>query len=489
MESTLDQLGVWTLIAGTLVMLSIFAGMLMSRLGMPLLLVFLAVGMLAGEDGPGGIQFDNHHASFWIANIALAVILLDGGLRTPMSTFRVALKPALVLSTLGVLLTCASLALLAITLFDFTLAYALLLGAIVSSTDAAAVFGLLKNPRLRLNERVEATIEIESGVNDPTAIFLTLLATGLVSNDIESLRQVDWLDAGTVLVQQVLVGGALAMAWGYAVGSILDRLRIEATRNHGLNALLVLAAGLAVFGLSTVLGGSAFLSIYLFALVLARRNGRLVRTIVPALDGLAWMFQAGMFLLLGLLATPSDVLDSLGTGLALALLLIFVVRPLAVFPSLVAFRFSLKEMLFVSWVGLRGAVPIILAIFPIIAGVDPDRLMLDVALVVVIMSLLLQGPTIGWVAHRLGLVLPDRTDPPAQRRLFGSFTLDGSAPMAEVAAFYGLAVDDAGSLTLNAWIQTRLRKPPVVGDDVTLQGVTFVVREMTDADITKVGLR
>lgn len=489
MEATLDLLGLSTLIGAMLVMLSLFAGMATSRVGMPLLLIFLAVGMLAGEDGPGGIQFDNHQASFWTANLALAVILLDGGLRTPMKIFRVALWPATVLSTVGVLLSCAILALLAVALFGFPLGVALLLGAIVSSTDAAAVFGLLKNLRLRLNERVEATVEIESGLNDPMAIFLTILAISLLVDGTEGLHDIRWLEAATMLARQVGVGGLLALAWGHAFSEILRRLKIEASHNHGLNALLVLAGGFAIFGLSTLLGGSGFLSIYVFALILARRRSRLVRTIVPALDGLAWLFQAAMFLLLGLLATPSSVLNSLGPGLGLALLLIFVVRPLAVLPCLVFFRYSLREMLFVSWVGLRGAVPIILAIFPIIAGIDPQRLMLDIALLVVITSLLIQGPTIGWVARRLGLILPDQADGPARRRLFGSFTLEGSAPMAEVAAFYGLEIDDAGELSLNEWLKMRLRKPPVVGDDVQLAGICFVVREMSDAEIVKVGLR
>ena len=472
----------------TLVMLSILLGLITSRAGMPLLLIFLAVGMLAGEDGPGGIQFDNHQVSFWIANIALAVILLDGGLRTPMTIFRVALKPAMVLSTLGVLLTCILVAFFASMVFGFPFALALLFGAIVSSTDAAAVFGLLKNLGLKLNERVEATLEIESGINDPLAIFLTILAISMLTNNVSSVDQIDWVGTLSMLVQQAGVGVALAYLWGKGFGRIVHRLKIESSHNHGLNALLVLAAGLGIFGLSTLLGGSGFLSIYIFGLVLGNNKKRLMKTIIPAMDGLAWLFQASMFLLLGLLATPTAVWDAVGTGLGLSILLIFMVRPLAVIPCLVFFRFSMKEMLFVSWVGLRGAVPIILAVFPIIAGVDGERRMLDLALLVVITSLLIQGSTIGWLAKKLDLVLPESSDSSAQRRVFGSFSLDGTAPMTDVSVFYGLALEHADGLSLSEWLVRELGKPPVVGDSVAFSGVVFVVKEMTGSRITKVGI-
>lgn len=488
MESTLELLGLSTLIGATLVVLSILLGLITSRAGMPLLLVFLAVGMLAGEDGPGGIVFDNVQLSFWIANIALAVILLDGGLRTPMAIFRVALKPAMWLATVGVLLTCVLLAVAAMVVFDFPFTLALLFGAIVSSTDAAAVFGLLKNLGLKLNERVEATLEIESGINDPMAIFLTMLAISLISNGVTDLHQIQWLDVGQMLAQQAGLGVLLAYLWGHAFALIVQKLKIDSHRNHGISALLVLGAGLAIFGLSTVLGGSGFLSIYIFGLIVGNRKTRLVKTIIPAMDGLAWLFQASMFLLLGLLATPSAVMQSLLPGLGLSLLLMAVVRPLAVLPCLMPFRYSFKEMLFVSWVGLRGAVPIILAIFPVIAGIDDRRLMLDLALLVVITSLLLQGSTIGWVARKLDLVLPDSSDTAGQRQLFGNFTLDGAALMSEVAAFYSLDLDDGHEYTLDQWLKRQLGKPPVVGDTVTVSHVSFVVKEMAGANIAKVGL-
>lgn len=487
MDAAFNTLGLATLVGASLVMFSILLGLITSRAGMPLLLIFLGVGMLAGEDGPGGIIFNNYEFSFWIANIALAVILLDGGIRTEFSIFRIALKPAIVLSTVGVLLTCTLLAALAVVLFDLPLPIALLFGAIVSSTDAAAVFGLLKNSGARLNQRVEATLEIESGMNDPMAIFLTILAISIVSLGGDR-NQLDLAGVSWMLVKQAGVGFLLAYAWGHLFVRVLRRLKIETSSNHGLNALLVFAAGIAVFGLSTLAGGSGFLSVYVFGLILGNQKTRFVKTITPAMDGLAWLFQATMFLLLGLLVTPSALMSSLVPGLGLALLLIFVVRPLAVFPCLIPFRYTAKEMIFISWVGLRGAVPIVLAIFPVIAGVDERHKMLDLSLLVVITSLLMQGSTITYLAKKLGLILPDVADQPAQRKTFGNFGLDGSASMSEIAGFYSLQADDTPGLTLDAWMKKRLGKPPVVGDIVVCQDISFVVKEMSGRQIVKVGL-
>jgi cell volume regulation protein A len=488
MDSTLDLLGISTLIGGALVVLSIVLGFLTSRVGLPVLLIFLAMGMLAGEDGLGKIVFNNYQLSFWIANIALAMILLDGGLRTPLSIFRVALKPAILLSTVGVLLTCLLMGFFAVVFFDLPIGIALLFGAIVSSTDAAAVFALLKNSGIRLNERVEATLEIESGINDPMAIFLTILAISFLLEGPKTSELVQSLDVLWMLAKQLGLGILIAYLCGYTFVRLLRRLKVEAFHNHGLNALLVAAAGISVFGLSTYLGGSGFLSIYIFGLVLGNQKMRFVKTIVPAMDGLAWLFQSSMFLLLGLLATPSQILASLGSGLGLAMILMFIVRPLAVIPCLYFFRYSFKEMFFISWVGLRGAVPIVLAIFPIIAGVDNQRLMLDFALLVVITSLLLQGSTISVLARRLGLVLPDATDRNAQRKTFGSFGLDGAAQMTEIAFFYGLTVDPNSKKTLDEWLKAQLAKPPVVGDIVQTPLVAFVVKEMKGNTIIRVGV-
>jgi potassium/hydrogen antiporter len=489
MESTFQLLGLSTLIGGALIMLSIWLGMATSRTGMPLLLIFLGVGMLAGEDGIGGIAFDNHNLSFWVANIALAVILFDGGLRTPYTIFRVALKPAIALSTAGVLVTALGLAFAAWLLFDLPFGLAFLFGAIVSSTDAAAVFSLLKNSGVRLNERVESALEIESGINDPMAVLLTVFAISVLTSPALGSWSDIGMSLGILLVKQLGVGLLVAYLGAMGFIRLMRFVRAETSHNQGLNALFVASAGIAIFGLSTSLQGSGFLSIYIFGLILGNERKRYVRTIVPAMDGLAWLFQAGMFLLLGLLASPHSVLESAGTGVGLALLLMFVARPLSVFVCLSGFHFSLKEMVFISWVGLRGAVPIILAIFPILAGVDAKKHMLDLALVVVMFSLLFQGSTIAPLARRLGLALPDLEDRAAVRQTFGDFALDGAAQMAEIASFYGLDIDDAEGMTVGQWMVSRLAKPPVEGDTVQVGDTVFIVRAIDAGAISKLGLK
>jgi cell volume regulation protein A len=487
MTSLFEYLGAATLLGSALVIFSIMLGAVTARLGLPLLLIFLLVGMLAGEDGPGAIAFNNYELSFWIANIALAVILLDGGLKTSISIFRVALKPAVLLSTVGVLISCIVIAGLAHFVFSIPLAIAFLFGAIVSSTDAAAVFSLLKNSGIRLNERVEATLEIESGVNDPMAIFLTLLAISFLSDGIRGPNDVQWLEVLYLFTQQIGLGLLAAMLCAFIFVRLVRKLKIDTSHQQGLNAILVLAAGLATFGLSTLFGGSGFFSIYLFGLLIARYKSRFVKAVIPSLDGLAWLFQAAMFLLLGLLVTPSSLMNSILPGLGLAVLLILVARPLAVFPCLLPFGFSLKENLFIAWVGLRGAVPIVLAIFPIIAGVDEDRLMLDLALLVVISSLLIQGSSMALVANKLGLVIPDRSDTVQSRKIFGIFTLDGNSAMTDVANVYGLDFQGSAGTTLEEWLAEKIGKPPVVGDTVKVAEITFVVKEMKGESISKVG--
>jgi potassium/hydrogen antiporter len=489
MESTFQLLGISALIGGALIMLSIWLGMATSRAGMPLLLIFLAMGMLAGEDGIGQIAFDNHTLSFWVGNIALAVILFDGGLRTPYSIFRVALKPAMTLSTAGVVITALVLAFSAWLIFDLPFGLAFLFGAIVSSTDAAAVFSLLKNSGVRLNERVESALEIESGVNDPMAVLLTVFAISLLMGQGNEGWGDLTLSILVVIAKQIGVGVIVAVICALGFTRLMRMVRADSSTNQGLNALLMASAGIAVFGLSTVLEGSGFLSIYLFGLIIGNQKIRYVKTIIPAMDGLAWLFQAAMFLLLGLLATPHSVLESAGIGIGLSLLLMFVARPVAVFACLAGFHFSLKEMIFISWVGLRGAVPIILAIFPIIAGIDDQKFMLDLALVVVIFSLLFQGSTIAVLAKRLGLALPDVSDKTAMRKLFGNFVLDGQALMSEIVEFYGLDLSDAADHTVAQWMAIRLAKPPVEGDEIRLGSLIFVVRTLEDGQVRQIGVR
>jgi len=394
----MDATTQWLLLAGLLLFASVLASVFSARLGFPLLLVFLVAGMLAGEDGPGKVQFDNFGAAYFVGNLALAVILLDGGLRTRLATFRVALAPALALATAGVALTAAMVAAAAVALLDLPWPTALLLGAIIGSTDAAAVFSLLRNGGVALNARVGATLEIESGINDPMAIFLTITL-------IEWIRLgggMSGLDIAKTLVAQFGIGAAGGVVAGWALREILRR----AVLAEGLYALLILGGGLLAFALVAATGGSGFLAIYLIGLVVGNRRTHATEPVLRVMDGLAWLAQAGLFLLLGLLVTPSAMLARAGPALAVAAVLMFVARPLAVAALLAPFRFPPREIAYIAWVGLRGAVPIVLAIFPVLHGIPDAKLLFELAFMVVVTSLLLQGMTLRPFARWLRLELP-----------------------------------------------------------------------------------
>ncbi len=392
-----------TLIGALMLVISIVLSPLSSRVGMPVLLIFLGVGMMMGEDGPGGIQFDNFELAFLIANLALGVILLDGGMRTRAETFRVGLRPALVLATLGVFMTAAGAAVVARWVFDLEWLTALLIGAIISSTDAAAVFSLLKGRGLHLNERVSATLEIESGSNDPMAIFLTLMLVTLIGNSGDSPT---W-SALIMLIKQFGIGSVAGILGGYLVVELANRIRLTPS----LYPLLVAAGGIAVFSATNALGGSGFLAIYLTGVIIGNRHVRMMPMILQVHDGLAWLAQLCLFLMLGLLVTPSDLLPLLGGGLILALALIFVIRPLTVLLTLWPFAFNRRELGFISWVGLRGAVPIVLALFPIIADLPEAQLVFHAAFFIVLVSLVVQGTTMAPLARKLRLEIPSGEDP------------------------------------------------------------------------------
>jgi cell volume regulation protein A len=400
------------LLAGALILLvALLLGAASSRIGLPFLLVFLVVGMLAGEDGPGGIAFSDYRLSFLVGNLALAVILLDGGLRTRFAIFRVGLRPALVLATGGVVLTAALVAACAAWLFDLDWRLAALLGAIVGSTDAAAVFALLKTAGVRLGDRIAATLEIESGANDPMAVFLTVGLIGLV------LAPADEPAAQLAfeLATQFGIGAGAGIAFGHAAGRFLPRIRV----GPGLDALLVCAGGVSVFALTNALGGSGFLAVYLAGVMIANAPVRTSDDLLRAMDGMAWLAQSGMFLLLGLLVTPHELMPLLAPALGVALFLMLVARPAAVWVCLAAFRFPAREIWYIGWIGLRGAVPIVLAIFPLLAGVEGAELLFNVAFVVVLVSLLAQGTTVGAAAHAFGVALPPRGEPLARVQLTG----------------------------------------------------------------------
>jgi cell volume regulation protein A len=390
------------LLVGVLLLLGIASSKFSARLGVPVLVLFLAVGMLAGSEGIGRIPFENYDLASSIGSVALALILFDGGLRTSLTSVRRVWRPALALSTVGVLLTSLLTGLAAAWLLNLPLLQGLLLGSIVGSTDAAAVFSVLRSSGLKLPGRLTATLEVESGSNDPMAIFLTLGLIGVITGSSDSAVSL------LLLFMAQFGGGTLVgLGIGRLATAAINRINLDVP---GLYPLLALAFGLVAFGLAAVLGGSGFLAIYIAGIVLGSSSIVFRRGIFSFHDAIAWLGQIVLFVMLGLLSFPSRLLAVAWQGLGIALVLILVARPLAVWASVWPFRFRRRDLTFLSWVGLKGAVPITLATFPLMAGVPQSHLIFNAVFFVVLISVITQGWSLPQVARWLHLGRP--ADPP-----------------------------------------------------------------------------
>ncbi|WP_407167354.1 potassium/proton antiporter [Bradyrhizobium sp. ORS 111] len=395
--ASLDSVSIAILLGAVLVMAGILSSLLALRFGAPLLLVFLLVGMLAGDSGPGHLQFDDVRTTYLVGSVALALILFDGGLKTRFASIRTVLAPSMMLATTGVLLTALITAPVAHYVLDLNWTESLLVGAVVASTDAAAVFLLVHTQGLRLRPRVGATLEAESGTNDPFAIFLTLMLVEFISIGQSSASHI-----AMEFIQEAVLGAVIGVIGGRLVVLALNYVALP----QGLHAPFVTTAALVIFGGSQMVHASGFLAVYLAGIIIGNRPTRAHNSVVTFLDAATWLAQIVMFVLLGLLVSPHRLLSSVGGAVAVAFALMLVARPLAVLICLAPFKFNWREKVFIAWTGLRGAVAIFLASIPMLVGLSKAYLYFDVAFVVVIISLLLQGWTLAPAARRLHVALP-----------------------------------------------------------------------------------
>jgi len=385
--------------AAVLLLASVFASKAAGRFGVPALLLFLVVGMLAGSDGPGGVPFDEPGLAQALGIVALAFILFGGGLDTAWAEVRPVAAPAVALATLGVLVTAALTGWFAALLLGISPLEGLLLGAIVSSTDAAAVFAVLRSRQVRLPSRLRSLLELESGSNDPMAVFLTVGLIALIRDPEET----PWRIA-LAFFQQMTIGVLAGHALGRAGASVVNRARLEF---QGLYPVVTVALVLLTYGITDAMGGSGFLAVYVAGIVMRRTDFIHKRSLIRFHDALAWLMQIVMFLVLGLQVFPSRLGAVAAAGTGISLFLMLVARPLSVVPLLAWFRFGAREQALVGWVGLRGAAPIILATFPLVAGVPAAGQFFHLVFFIVLISTLVQGTSIPFVARRLGLAQPD----------------------------------------------------------------------------------
>lgn len=392
------------IVAAALLLISILASRVSGRLGVPALLLFLLIGMLAGSEGIGGIHFDDPYIAQLLAVVAFSMILFAGGLDTQVADVRPVWREGVILATFGVLVTCLVVGGAAYLLLEVTTLEAILLGAIVSSTDAAAVFAVLRGKGVGLKGNLKPLLELESGSNDPMAIFLTISLIELIQSPDASLLQLV-----PMFIQQMALGAVLGLFTGYAIAWTLNHLRLQ---YDGLYSVVTIALVLFSYGATTALGGNGFLATYLAGLVSSELNFIHKRSLKEFHDGIAWLMQIVMFLTLGLLVFPSELVPVAGRALLLSIALALIARPIAVFLSLIWTKITLREQAFISWVGLRGAAPIILATFPLLAGLEKADLMFNIVFFIVLTSVLIQGTSLPLVARWL------RVDaPPQEKRL------------------------------------------------------------------------
>ncbi|HSU28468.1 MAG TPA: potassium/proton antiporter [Chitinophagaceae bacterium] len=392
------------LIGSVLLLISVLAGKTTSRLGVPTLIFFLIVGMLAGSEGIGGIHFDNAGIAQFVGITALNFILFSGGLDTHWQSIRPVLWRGIALSTLGVFLTAFSVGIFVHYAFDFTILEGLLLGSIVSATDAAAVFSILRNKGIGLKGYLRPVLELESGSNDPMAYFLTITLTGVITSG--------HADPGELIpafLKEFIIGGAIGYMMGKASVWLVNKIQLE---SEGLYPVLTLGFAMFTYAITHAIGGNGFLAIYLCGIFIG--NSKMVhrRSLIKFYDGQAWIMQIVLFLTLGLLIFPSRIVPLIGIGLLISAFLIFVARPLGVFISLSFFKSNTRSKLFISWVGLRGGVPIVFATYPLIAGIPKAELIFNLVCIISITSVLLQGTTLSFVARLLHVDIP----PKARRR-------------------------------------------------------------------------
>lgn len=387
------------LVGSLLLLVSILAGKTSYKYGVPTLLLFLAIGMIAGSDGIG-IHFNNPEIAQFIGIVSLNFILFSGGLDTHWESVKPVLKEGLVLSTFGVLLTALSLGTFVWLITDFTIYESMLLGSIVSSTDAAAVFSILRSKSLALKTNLRPTLELESGSNDPMAYVLTLAFLTLVVNQDQSIASIIPL-----FFKQMILGGVLGFAFGWLSKVIINGIKLDF---EGLYSVLVIALMFVTFSATSFFGGNGFLAIYICAVYLGNQDLIHKKSIFRMFDGLAWLMQIVLFLTLGLLVFPSEIVPYIGVGLLISLFLIVIARPLSIFLSLIFFKMRLRRRFYISWVGLRGAVPIVFATYPLLAGIEKANMIFNIVFFISVTSVIIQGTTLSIVANWLKVALPEK---------------------------------------------------------------------------------